>query len=310
MSTSRSLCTAIILALSLFSGLSLAASGRNEECQPSTQTVGVQGGTIHYRKAGEGSPVVLLHGLFAQKEQWDAVLCLLAAAGHTAIAPDLPGYGQSIGFPLADYKLENQVVLLNQWVNALGISRFDLAGNSMGGAIAALYVQAYPRQIRSLAFIGAPMGITGWGNGVREAIFEGINPFIPTDLSQLGREMNLLFTKPPILPESIQAGLIKEYTERNRHYQQIWDIVNLYGSVLDKHPRSKVPTLIVWGQNDRIFEVKGADRLRQRFLQAKLIRLPDAGHLPQLEKPEETTGIYLRFLGNRPIQAGSVDSRK
>ena len=52
MATSRSFCTAIILALSLFSGLSLAASGRNEECQLSTQTVGVQGGTIHYRNAG------------------------------------------------------------------------------------------------------------------------------------------------------------------------------------------------------------------------------------------------------------------
>ena len=301
MKTSRSFCTAIILALSLLSGPSLADTGSGKECQLSTQAVGVKGGTLHYRKAGEGSPVVLLHGLFAQKEQWDAVLCLLAAAGHTAIAPDLPGYGQSTGFPLTDYKLENQVVLLNQWVSALGISRFDLAGNSMGGTIAALYAQAHPRQIRSLAFIGAPMGIIGWGNGVREALFEGINPFIPIDVSQLDREMSLLFVTPPVIPDPVKATLVKEYTENNYHYQQVWNIVNLYDDALDDRSLTKtrkIPTLIAWGQNDQIFEIKGADRLRQRYPRAKLIRLPNAGHLPQLETADKTAAVYIRFINS------------
>lgn len=63
-----------------------------------THEVALDGGVLYYNRAGEGPLVVLLHGLFAQKEQWDALLCLLSAAGYTAIAPDLPGYGKKHRF--------------------------------------------------------------------------------------------------------------------------------------------------------------------------------------------------------------------
>ena len=290
----------LLLALCALSGQSFADNNEStkgpKDCTIATQEAGVDGGVIHYRKAGAGSPVLLLHGLFAQKEQWDAILCLLSASGHTAIAPDLPGYGQSVGFPLADYQLENQVVLLHRFMSKLGITHFDLAGNSMGGAIAALYVQTHPRQVRSLAFIGSPLGIVGWGNGVKEAIFRGVNPFIPTDIPQLDTEMSLLFVSPPAIPESIKASLVKEYDERNRHYQQVWNIVNLYGRSLYGHPISGVPTLIIWGQDDRVFAVEGADRLSKLFSRVKLVKMPKAGHLPQLENSDETAEIYLRFI--------------
>ncbi len=297
MKRSRSVCCAIFLSFCVWSGQGWATDvSRDGHCQILTQQVEVGGGAIHYRKAGEGPPVLLLHGLFAQKEQWDGVLCLLSAAGHAAIAPDLPGYGQSVGFPLDAYRLEKQVVLLDRMVKALAIARFDLGGNSMGGAIAVLYAQTHPHQVRSLALIEAPLGIVGWGDGVKEAIFSGFNPFIPTDAVQLDTEMHLLFARPPNIPEAAKAALVKDYNERNSQYQQIWNIVNLYGNLLGELPKPRVPTLIVWGRDDRIFEIEGAERLRQRIGQAKLVKLPNAGHLPHLEAPEETAAIYLRFL--------------
>ena len=284
-------------ALCLLNGQSQADQPRKiEDCRISTEQASVENGVIHYRQAGHGSPILLLHGLFAQKEQWDALLCLLSASGYQAIAPDLPGYGQSTGFPLADYKLENQAERLHQFANALGLTRFDLAGNSMGGAIGALYARAHPQQVRSLAFIGAPMGVVGWGKGVREAIYRGVNPFIPTDASQLDTEMSLLFVKPPVIPEATKAAVAKGYDEQNRHYQQVWNIVNLYGDVLGHCPKSQLPTLILWGQDDAIFPEEGIDRLGHCYVRAKRIRLPNAGHLPQLEAPEKTAGIYLQFL--------------
>lgn len=85
--------------------------GSTQECAIATQQIALDGGVLHYNRAGAGSPILLLHGLFAQKEQWNSLLCLLSAAGYTAIAPDLPGYGQSVDFPLADYRLEHQVAL-------------------------------------------------------------------------------------------------------------------------------------------------------------------------------------------------------
>lgn len=265
-------------------------------CEIATRQVALDGGVLNYNQAGQGAPVLLLHGLFAQKEQWDSMLCLMAAAGYLAIAPDLPGYGKSTDFPLADYTLDNQVERLDQFMETLGIARFDIAGSSMGGAIAALYVERYPRRIRTLALIGSPLGAVEWGKAVKEAIYQGINPFIPITVPQFDLEMSLLFVKPPAIPDPVKAALVQDYRERNRHYQQVWDIVNLYDTLLDRRLRIQTPTLILWGVEDQIFAVEGADRLRFRIPRSRVVRLPNAGHLPHLENPSETAAIYRGFL--------------
>lgn len=267
-----------------------------QDCEIATRQVALDGGVLYYNQAGQGAPVLLLHGLFAQKEQWNTLLCLMAAAGYLAIAPDLPGYGKSTDFPLADYKLDHQIERLRQFMEILGISRFDIAGSSMGGAIAALYVEHYPLQIRTLAFIGSPLGAIAWGNAVKNAIYQGINPFIPITVPQFDLEMSLLFVKPPAIPDTVKAALVQDYSERNRHYQQVWDIVNLYDTLLDRRLRIRIPTLILWGDKDQIFAVDGADRLQFRIPRSKQVRLPNAGHLLLLENAVETAAIYVHFL--------------
>ena len=275
---------------------SSGSAGTVQDCVIATHEVALEGGVLYYNRAGQGSPVVLLHGLFAQKEQWNALLCLLAAAGYTAIAPDLPGFGKSTDFPLSDYRLEHQADRVQQLLDALGIHAFNLAGSSMGGAIAALYVQRYPRQVLSLAFIGSPLGIAEWSPAIKEAIYQGVNPFIPVDTAQFDLEMRLLFVHPPAIPDTIKESLITDYVERNRHYQQVWNIVNLYDTLLDHRWRIRVPVLILWGENDQIFTVDGAEQLRSRIPGSQAVRLPDTGHLPMLENPVATAAHYLRFL--------------
>lgn len=265
-------------------------------CNITTQEVSLNDGVVHYHRAGTGPHILLLHGLFAQKEQWDSLLCLLSESGYSAIAPDLPGYGQSIGFSLAVYKLENQIAALHEFTSRLDIDSINLAGSSMGGTIAALYVRHYPRQVHSLAFIGSPLGITAWSPEIKNAIYQGINPFIPIDIPQFDLEMSLLFVNPPAIPESVKEAQVKGYVEHNRHYQQVWDIVNLYTSVLDVRPKFSIPTLIIWGDGDHVFAIDGATRLQHRFPHSKLVKLPNTGHLPMLENPAETATIYLRFL--------------
>lgn len=272
------------------------SAGAVQDCAIATHEVALEGGVLYYNQAGQGSPVVLLHGLFAQKEQWNALLCLLAAAGYTAIAPDLPGFGKSADFPLIDYRLEHQADRVQQLMDTLGVDSFDLAGSSMGGAIAALYVQRYPRQVRTLAFIGSPLGITEWSPAVKAAIYQGVNPFIPVDTAQFDLEMRLLFVNPPAIPDTVKEALIKDYVERNRHYQQVWNIVNLYDTLLNHRQRIRVPVLILWGENDQIFTVDSAEQLRSRIPGSQTVRLPNTGHLPMLEDPVATAARYLRFL--------------
>jgi pimeloyl-ACP methyl ester carboxylesterase len=266
-------------------------------CTPVTGQMEIDGGTLHYDTAGTGPAVLLLHGLFAQKEQWREWLCLLAAAGHRAIAPDLPGYGQSGGFAIADYGLKRQVELLRRLTLTLDIDRLDLAGNSMGGTIAVLYAEAHPEQVRSLAFIGAPFGIVDWGPDVAAAIRAGINPFIPVDDAELDLELALLFVDPPVLPAEIKQRLVTDYVARNRHYQQIWNVVGLYGRTLaDRDIVSDKRTLVLWGRQDRVFPVAGLEGLSSRLPNGHLVPLPDAGHLPHFDNTSEIFTIYLKFL--------------
>ncbi|QWD59901.1 alpha/beta hydrolase [Polynucleobacter sp. MWH-UH35A] len=275
------------------------AEAASSPCNIEVKTSPAGNGAIEYLQVGKGTPILLLHGLFAQKEQWSELACYLSDAGYLVIAPDLPGYGKSTHFSIVDYKLENQVEILNQFTSTLKIQKFNIAGSSMGGAIAAMYARTYPLQIRSLAFIGAPLGVDGWSTQVKSALFQGINPFIPISEDQLNMEMQLLFYKPPVLSEAIQQSLVADYQKSNRHYQQVWDIVNLYLYEIEKNPHSHKPVLMLWGREDGIFEVGGLQRLRQKYPKNQHLVVKDVGHLLMLEKPKEVAATYIQFLGSR-----------
>jgi pimeloyl-ACP methyl ester carboxylesterase len=266
-------------------------------CTITHLTTKLNNGVLSYNQVGNGQPLVLLHGLFASKEQWNNVMCELSQSGYGVIAPDLPGYGESKGFPLKDYALENQVTLLHQWIESLKINSFDMAGNSMGGTIAYLYGQSYPEQLHSLAFIGSPLGIIGWGEGLREAIKQGINPFIPVTKEQFDLEMSLLFFTPPTIPDSLKIDQVQEYIAHNTHYRQVWDIVNLDLNILSEVMiPTPFPILILWGAEDQIYNVRGAEKLQQRLKNTNTKILPKTGHLPHLESLAEVGYQYAAFL--------------
>jgi abhydrolase domain-containing protein 6 len=283
-------------------GLLAGVSGRiaKADCDFSPATVNVGGGEIHYDRAGIGPAVILLHGLFAQKEQWQDVLCTLAAAGFDAIALDLPGFGKSDNYPVTVYDLNREVELLNSFINALKIEAFSLAGNSMGGTIAALSTERYPGKVLKLAFIGPPLGLVSWGPRVRQAIIQGVNPFIPMDSTQFDLEMALLFAHPPEVADEVRNSLIRDNVSQNHHYQQVWNIVNLFDTVLQDPPKEhllrETPVLILWGESDAIYPVAGAEFLHKLLPNSRLVTFPETGHLPMMEKPAETGRVLVQFL--------------
>jgi pimeloyl-ACP methyl ester carboxylesterase len=277
---------------------SAQAQETNKLCQLHNDSVLLQDGRIHYFQVGSGRPVLLLHGLFAQKEQWTDFACQLSKAGFAAYAPDLPGYGHSTGFPIESYRLSTQADLIFNFLEKLKLQRVDIAGNSMGGAISAIVANKYPSSVKSIAFIGAPFGITGWSEQVKGAVDAGVNPFIPITIPQLALEMKLLFANPPKIDQAVQESLVMQYQKNNRHYQQVWDIVNLDITILDNAPSSSTPAFIVWGEKDGIFNISGKPLLDQKYPNRISYIAPNAGHLIMLEKPKETVDLYSRFLKN------------
>ncbi len=288
-----------IIILVLAGSLDYAIASRttsDSSCMIASLKAQVGDSTLSYTQAGKGQSILLLHGLFASKEQWNTIMCRLSEKGYRAIAPDLPGYGNSNGFTLRDYALENQTTLLHELMEKLEIKSVNLAGSSMGGAIAYLYAQRYPNQVRSLAFIGSPLGIVDWANSVKAAIFQGINPFIPITKEQFALEIDLLFFTPPTIGDAVVVEKVTDYINRNQHYQQIWNIVNLYNDVLYQDRLTGLPTLIIWGKEDKIYDISGASRLQERITGSQAILLSHAGHLLLMEKAVEVATKYVEFL--------------
>jgi pimeloyl-ACP methyl ester carboxylesterase len=216
------------------------------------------------------------------------------------LLPDLPSYGQSTGFSIESYALTQEVFLIRQFVQKLGLKEPHITGNSMGSTIAALYSEQYPDDIKSLGFIGAPLGIVGWSPQVKSAILKGINPFVPVTVSQFDLELSLLFYKPPTISAEVKQSAVNGYVSNNMHYQQIWNIVNLDLMVLDQKKKSTKPTFIAWGMHDGVFNISGKRLLDERFPNGLSLTISDAAHLIMLEKPKEIADQYLNFLNSLP----------
>ncbi len=283
-----------------FSSLSATAQNSRIPCQVTDSTLAVESGVIKYFTVGSGQPLILLHGLFAKKEQWLDFACEMSGNGYAVYAPDLPGYGQSTGFSIETYALTQEVFLIHQFVQKLGLKKSHMTGNSMGGTIAALYSEQYPDDIKSLGFIGAPLGIVDWSPQVKSAILKGINPFVPVTVSQFDLELSLLFNKPPTISAEAKQSAVNGYVSNNMHYQQIWNIVNLDLMVLDQKKKSTKPTFIAWGMHDGVFNISGKRLLDERFPNGLSLTISDAAHLIMLEKPKEIADQYLKFLNSLP----------
>jgi pimeloyl-ACP methyl ester carboxylesterase len=273
-------------------------------CGLSAHSVQAGTHTLHYLDGGEGEPVLLLHGLFADKDHWTQFARALTAR-HRVIAPDLPGFGESTRAPQEDYAYDAQVARLHAFTQALGLTRFHLAGNSMGGALAALYAERYPEQVLSLAFIGAPHGLrTPVPSPVDLEIAEGRLPLVTRSPEEFERLAQRMFVRRPFLPRplflQLQARALRDVPGDVR----MWLAHRAQGPVLEGLlARLRVPSFSLWGEADPVFHVSGAPLLRALPGHEGHV-LPGVGHLPMLERPADTSARYSQFLRTLPSPSG------
>lgn len=253
--------------------------------------------TLHYLDGGSGEPVVLLHGIFAEKDHWVDFARPLTGR-YRVLVPDLPGYGDSGRHADQSYHYAAQTENLRQWLDALGIQRVHLAGNSMGGTIAALFAIQHPTRVASVALIGAPHGIRSPRPSVMDQkIEQGKVPLIAHSEAEFEQMMGLLFTRMPFLPWPILHGARQDALRNATSNQRLW-IEQLNDRYLLQERMGQVtpPVLVLWGENDRVFDASGATVLKASLPRAQVQVLPGVGHLPMMETPADTAARYAAFL--------------
>lgn len=268
------------------------------------KTVSTPTHRIHYLEGGEGPVVLLLHGIFAEKDHWVDFARALPGK-YRLIVPDLPGFGASGRHDSQTYDYDTQVRHLLDFMNALGLTQAHLAGNSMGGTIAALFAIQHPGRAASVAFIGSPHGLrTPRPSEMDRLIDAGRSPLVARDRTEFDAMMTLVFAQPPFLPYPILKSAEQDAIRMAGSNRRLWNAQQKDGYLLDARiAELKQPAFALWGTADRVFDVSGADVLRQRLPRARIVTLPGVGHLPMMEKPRGQCCRLRRLSGTAASSA-------
>jgi pimeloyl-ACP methyl ester carboxylesterase len=234
----------------------------------------IDGAPTTFRVAGEGEPVVLVHGLSGSWRWWESILGPLAER-HRVHVLDLPRLGRRLTAPELTHWLAG-------WVEAAALERIDLVGHSLGGLVAAEFAAQEPRRVRRLVLV-APAGIPCG----RHLLTRGIR--------LLGALWDVHDRLPTIAGDAFRAGPLSL----------------LHGAVFASHrdlsaelASVHATTLLVWGDDDRLMPARIASEWHEILPAAQLVRL-QCGHVPMWEAPRELVSCLLAFLDDElPDDAG------
>lgn len=251
--------------------------------------------------------VILLHGFSADKDNWILFTKEFDEKYHV-IAVDLAGHGDSEQLLTTDYGLIKQAERLDIFLSGLGVNSFHIAGNSMGGAISAIYSLSHPEKVKSLTLIDAA-GVDGdTESEYYKVLAEGKNPLIATDEASFEYRMGFTMTQPPFLPWPLRPSLLRKTLARAEINNKIFSdmlktkerlgMTNFQQKIEVKMAQHPLPTLIMWGKEDRVLDVSAAAAFKKIIPQATVHIFPEVGHLPMVEIPSESAKVYEEFLSS------------
>ena len=252
------------------------------------------GSHVVFLEGGQGEPLLLLHGFGADKDNFTRVARWLTPH-YRVIIPDLVGFGESSHLSDVDYHYAAQATRMHQFVHALQLTTVSLGGNSMGGGIALSYASQYTQEVNSLWLIDTA-GIAGApASELARIIAAGErNPLLITKESDFPFLMKFAMSDPPYLPGPIMDVLARERITNQSLERQVFQQIST-DSLNEAIRGLLTPTLIVWGEEDRVLSVATVPLLKSLLPNAKAIVMPGVGHAPMIERPEQAAEDYLRF---------------
>lgn len=246
--------------------------------------------------AGAREAVLLLHGYSSDRHVW--VRCARHLARHyDVVIPDLAGHGDTGFDPATDHGMAAQADRVAALLDALGIARAHVVGNSMGGFVAGQLALRHPERVVRLVLIAAA-GVTSPQQSELDRILEsGRNPFLLDTAADFPRFYAMTMKRPPWLPGAIVRHLGRGYRDRRDALATIFEQFFQRDLLDERLADIRAPTLVVWGAHDRLLHVSGAERWAAGIPDAALVVWDDLGHMPQLEAPGRTAREVRRFLG-------------
>lgn len=272
------------------------------------RTVRIHGHDVSYRMAGEGPAILLIHGIAGSSTTWKSVMPALAER-YTVIAPDLLGHGRSAK-PRGDYSLGAYASGIRDLLMVLDHERVTLVGHSLGGGVAMQFAYQFPEWAERLVLVasgGLGKEVSPLLKAVTLPAAEYVLPvLLHPRLRELaewpGRAAHRLGWRPGDSLTEVWRSYTTLTDRQGQHafVHTVRSVIDLAGQRVSAHDRlylaEAVPTLIVWGDADRIIPVDHAYRAAEAIPGARLEIIEGAGHFLPWTSPERFLGVLESFL--------------
>ncbi|MEX2309033.1 MAG: alpha/beta fold hydrolase [Pirellulales bacterium] len=250
----------------------------------------VFGFKLHYREAGKGPVVILLHGLGGDGSRWAPTMDVLAG-DFRVIALDQIGFGES-DKPLANYNHGMLAEFLVEFIKTIGIEKASLVGHSMGAFVAMYTAVHHPEAVDRLALVDGG----GLVNAPRSPHLVQIQN--GTTLAETREYFELMFyDKSRVTDEMVQENFMRRlrvsYTISKMQEARAKGLA----TISEEEARGiRAPTLILWGKHDELLDPSDAAVLDRVIPNSRAVLIEESGHIPQVEQPQQFNQLVRDFL--------------
>ncbi len=241
--------------------------------------------------------LLFVHGFGGNKDTWNRLVEALDDKYHVIVI-DLPGHGESISEKTLGYTISEQAKRVYAFVEAKHLKGLYLFGHSMGGAIALRYTINHPETLKALILIDSMGMVKTKSDGVKLVERSDKNPLYDVCTEErLETLLRYSLYKPPYIPDIIKEAILQEKCERRDLEKVLYE--DMYKDVCCFREIAKkidIPTLILWGDKDRMTHIDNATLFHETIKESKLVILKEIGHVPILEDPERTADEVKKFI--------------
>lgn len=244
-------------------------------------------GKYKFIEVGEGTPMIILHGLMGGLSNFHGVTNYFPDKGYKVLIPELPIYS----LPLLKTNVKNFARFLEAFIEFKGLKDVILLGNSLGGHVGLLHTKLYPQMVKALV-------ITGSSGLYESAMGDGYPK--RGDYDFIKKKAQDVFYDPEVATKEIVDEVFATVNDRRKLIKTLSIAKSAIRHNMSKDlPHMMTPTCIIWGENDSVTPPNVAREFHDLLPDSELFWIKKCGHAPMMEHPNEFNDILDKWLQNR-----------
>lgn len=244
-------------------------------------------GQFSYYEQGEGTPIIILHGLMGGLSNFEGVVSFFSKSKYKVVVPELPLYTM----PLLRTTVKNIAKFIHKFIDYKGFEKVILLGNSLGGHVGLLFAKLYPKRVKALILTGSSgLYESAMGDGYPK---RGNYEFIK-------KKSEEVFYNPKVATKEIVDEVFETVNNRGKLIKTLAIAKSaIRHNVAKDLPNMYTPTCLIWGKNDSVTPPRVADEFHELLPDSDLYWIDKCGHAPMMEHPDEFNRLLNEWFEKR-----------